>query len=199
MKKFLSFIILRSPVYILSVLSYYNNGKITFLECIQKKYSIKYFPYILLIFLIILLFMIVKWFKKKILEGQKITKKFLVIQKSDTDIEFNFISSYIIPLIAGFQDVKIIILIGYEFFIYLIFLKNTDKYYTLLVSLIYTEYVGKDFETGEEITFFSSEKEDTIKKYMTYGIGNKEMKLNNVSFSNDDPLTKNILIFKEEK
>jgi hypothetical protein len=143
--------------------------------------------------------MIVKWFKKKILEGQKITKKFLVIQKSDTDIEFNFISSYIIPLIAGFQDVKIIILIGYEFFIYLIFLKNTDKYYKLLVSLIYTEYVGKDFETGEEITFFSSEKEDTIKKYMTYGIGNKEMKLNNVSFSNDDPLTKNILIFKEEK
>ena len=81
----------------------------------------------------------------------------------------------------------------------MIFLKNTDKYYKLLVSLIYTEYVGKDFETGEEITFFSSEKEDTIKKYMTYGIGNKEMKLNNVSFSNDDPLTKNILIFKEEK
>ena len=138
MKKFLSFIILRSPVYILSVLSYYNNGKITFLECIQKKYSIRYFPYILLIILIILLFIIVKWFKKKILEGQKITKKFLVIQKSDTDIEFDFISSYNIPLIAGFQDVKIIILIGYEFFIYLIFFYIIFKIFNIIKAFYNT-------------------------------------------------------------
>ena len=153
----------------------------------------------LLIILIILLFLIIKLFKIKISKGQIITKKFLVIQKNDTDIEFNFISSYIIPLIAGFQDVKIIILIGYEFFIYLIFLKNANKYYKLLISLIYTEYIGKDFETGEEITFFSSEKEDIIKKYITHGVSNKNIKLRNVSFSNDDSLAKNILIFKEDK
>lgn len=199
MKKIIPFIILRAPVYILSILSYYNNGKIKFLESIQERYSIKFFPYVLLIILIILLFLIIKLFKIKISKGQIITKKFLVIQKNDTDIEFNFISSYIIPLIAGFQDVKIIILIGYEFFIYLIFLKNANKYYKLLISLIYTEYIGKDFETGEEITFFSSEKEDIIKKYITHGVSNKNIKLRNVSFSNDDSLAKNILIFKEDK
>ena len=199
MKKIIPFIILRAPVYILSILSYYNNGKIKFLESIQERYSIKFFPYVLLIILIILLFLIIKLFKIKISKGQIITKKFLVIQKNDTDIEFNFISSYIIPLIAGFQDVKIIILIGYEFFIYLIFLKNANKYYKLLISLIYTEYIGKDFETGEEITFFSSEKEDIIKKYITHGVSNKNIKLRNVSFSNDDSLAKNILIFKEYK
>ena len=97
MKKIIPFIILRAPVYILSILSYYNNGKIKFLESIQERYSIKFFPYVLLIILIILLFLIIKLFKIKISKGQIITKKFLVIQKNDTDIEFNFISSYIIP------------------------------------------------------------------------------------------------------
>ena len=81
----------------------------------------------------------------------------------------------------------------------MIFLKNANKYYKLLISLIYTEYIGKDFETGEEITFFSSEKEDIIKKYITHGVSNKNIKLRNVSFSNDDSLAKNILIFKEDK
>ena len=75
-------------------------------------------------------------------------------------------ASYIIPLIAGFQDASFLFLLLYELFIFVLLTRNVNKYYRLLISLIYTEYIGIEDNSEKEVVFFSSEKENIIKSIL---------------------------------
>lgn len=199
MKKIILFLMLRTPIYILSIISYYANNDFDMSKYIKNPILNKYFLYILLFTLIVTFLIFCFLLKSKISKSEVIEKKFLSIQKSDNyESQFDFMASYIIPLIAGFQDASFLFLLLYELFIFVLLTRNVNKYYRLLISLIYTEYIGIEDNSEKEVVFFSSEKENIIKKYITHSISDKKIKLKNINFSNS-PLSKNILVFKEIK
>ncbi|MCI7343413.1 MAG: hypothetical protein MSH33_05655 [Fusobacterium necrophorum] len=195
-RNFIVFLLLRTPIYILLIVSYFT--------CIQKYLEeFKFFPQkinsticlVFLIFVIATLVFIISisfsYYENRISEGTITLKRFDTIYKNDEDIEMGFLNSYIFPIIAGFQGMNFLWIIFYETFIFLIISKNINKYYRLFISLFFTEYVA--YENDKKITFFSREKEEKIKKYLNDG---EEIPLKNVDFSLDS-LGKNIFIYKK--
>lgn len=192
------FLLLRTPVYVLLVILYFN-----MIKCYLN--NLKFFPekinnsiswIIIVVFIGVLAYLIYisySYYKNRISEGTITSKNFCVIYKNDEDIEMNFLNSYIFPIIAGFQEINFIWVIFYEILIYIIISKNINKYYRLFISIFFTEYIAYENENGNEYKFFSREKEETIKQYLD---NNKKIPLKNVDFSLDS-LGKNILIFKK--
>ena len=124
-RNFIVFLLLRTPVYVLLVILYFN-----MIKCYLN--NLKFFPekinnsiswIIIVVFIGVLTYLIYisySYYKNRISEGTITSKNFCVIYKNDEDIEMNFLNSYIFPIIAGFQEIN---------FIWVIFLK-------ILISII---------------------------------------------------------------
>ena len=194
-RNFIVFLLLRTPIYILLVILYFNTIK-THLKYFSEKINNNISWVILILFIGILVYLIYisySYYKNRILDVTTTLKKFYTIYKNDEDIEMNFLNSYIFPIIAGFQEINFIWVIFYEILIYVIISKNINKYYRLFISIFFTEYIAYENENGNECKFFSREKEEIIKEYLE---NKKEIPLKNVDFSLDS-LGRNIFIFKK--
>lgn len=163
--EFWIFILSRSIVYLLSFISYkeflfdifkiYNILKKGLIEIYLKKY---YIDIITFLVLIIIPFIFYKFIKNKIKNSSTKQEKIIYIKKVGIDSQLDYLATFLLPLIAGFQKINFTWIIFYEIFIFVIVIKDVNSYYKKIFSIFYKEY-NITLENGNEICVFSKEKE----------------------------------------
>ena len=176
------FILSRSVIYLLSFISYrgflfkpykiYQILRKGNLDIYLKKY---YLDVITLSVLIIMPILFIIFTKNRIRNSIAKQEKIITIKKIGIETQLEYLNTFLLPLIAGFQKVNFIWIVLYEIFIFIIILKNINGYYKKIYSMLYKEYVVT-LENNIEILIFSKKKEKEIKKQI-----GKEILLNSVN------------------
>lgn len=180
------FILSRSIVYLLSFISYrgflfkpckiyqiFRNG---FIENYLKKY---YLDIATFVFLIVMYIIFLFFTKNRIKNSVTKQEKIISIKKIGIESQLEYLTSFLLPLIAGFQKVNFIWIVVYEAFIFIIVLKNINGYYRKIYSMFYKEYIVT-LENDIEIFVFSKKKENEIKKQI-----GKDTLLNSVNIHDE--------------
>lgn len=157
------FLLSRSMVYILSFISYnahlFDIRKlinIIIKENEITKYLIKYkIEVLIFMVLIMILFSGIKFINKGISSARIDQIEIVEIKINNVDRQLSYIGTFILPLLASFQEVDIIWLIIYEIFILVITSKNIEDYYKMIYAFGFKEYTVT-LKSGKELILFSN-------------------------------------------
>lgn len=160
--KIINFIFFRSPVYILSFISYNSklfnirklisaftsNNIIFYLE----KYYTELNTFIILIILILLGFL---FLENKIKGSREEPIKLKKIEKENPSDLVMYIGSYLLPMLASFNNLSFLWIIIYESFIYVIYCRHINFHYKVVMGFLYNGYTVT-FENGKCFSLFSN-------------------------------------------
>ena len=180
------FLLSRSPVYFLSFISYreflFNLPKIYKIlnDRIIKVYLEKYFFDVVGFISLILFIILFKVFtSNKIKNSTTTQEKIISIKKIGLESQIDYLATFLLPLIAGFQKVNLFWIIFYEIFIFIIIRKNMNQYLIKVYSILFKEYVAT-LENNVKVIIFSNKEEEEIKEQI-----GKDSILNSVNIYND--------------
>lgn len=188
--KFLTFIYFRIIVYFLSYISY-NRNILNFKKIINIILNRKFGEYIKIYKLNVILLMVIfligifgtLYIQSELKNGRDIKLKIKTIERDIPNNQIMYIGTYLLPLISSFYKLDLIWIVVYELFIYIIYLKNINFHYMVLLGFMYRGYkitaISELNEECIEYNLYTNKNHEDLKVLLEEMVIMKELNFEN--------------------